>query len=188
MTTSKKTTQRQGFKTNEYIVYPAHGVGQILAIEEQEVAGAKLELFVINFVKDKMTLRVPTAKIASVGMRKLAEPALVKKALETLKGRARIKRTMWSRRAQEYEAKINSGDIVAIAEVVRDLYRSETQPEQSYSERQLYEAALDRMSREISSVNRISETEAIRQIEQNLAKSPRRGAKPEAEPPQEQAA
>jgi CarD family transcriptional regulator len=129
--TSKKTTQRQGFRTNEFIVYPSHGVGQILAIEEQEVAGAKLELFVINFVKDKMTLRVPTAKIATVGMRKLAEPPLVRRALETLKGRARVKRTMWSRRAQEYEAKINSGDIVAIAEVVRDLFRSESQPEQS---------------------------------------------------------
>ena len=123
-----------------------------MAIEEQEIAGAKLELFVINFIKDKMTLRVPTAKIASVGMRKLAEAPLVKRALETLKGRARIKRTMWSRRAQEYEAKINSGDIVAIAEVVRDLFRSETQPEQSYSERQLYEAALDRLSREIAAV------------------------------------
>ena len=122
MPSNKKTTQRQGFKTNEFIVYPAHGVGQILAIEEQEVAGAKLELFVINFVKDKMTLRVPTAKIVSVGMRKLADAPVVKRALETLKGRARIKRTMWSRRAQEYEAKINSGDIVAIAEVVRDLY------------------------------------------------------------------
>src|SRR5262245_65438936 len=120
-----KATQRHGFKINEYIVYPAHGVGQIMAIEEQEVAGAKLELFVINFIKDKMTLRVPVTKIASVGMRKLAEGTLVKRALETLKGRARIKRTMWSRRAQEYEAKINSGDIVAIAEVVRDLYRSE---------------------------------------------------------------
>ena len=152
MTSNKKTTQRQGFKTNEFIVYPAHGVGQIVAIEEQEVAGAKLELFVINFVKDKMTLRVPTAKIVSVGMRKLAEAPLVKRALETLKGRARIKRTMWSRRAQEYEAKINSGDIVAIAEVVRDLFRSDTQPEQSYSERQLYEAALDRLSREIAAV------------------------------------
>src|SRR6202020_1258689 len=115
----KPLTQRQGFKTNEFVVYPAHGVGQILAIEEQEIAGAKLELFVINFMKDKMTLRVPTAKVANVGMRKLSEPALVKKALETLKGRARVKRTMWSRRAQEYEAKINSGDIVAIAEVVR---------------------------------------------------------------------
>jgi CarD family transcriptional regulator len=167
---AKKTTQRQGFKTSEFIVYPAHGVGQIVSIEEQEVAGARLELFVINFVKDKMTLRVPTSKVASVGMRKLAETPMVKRALETLKGRARIKRTMWSRRAQEYEAKINSGDIVAIAEVVRDLFRSESQPEQSYSERQLYEAALDRLSREVSAVQRITETEAIKEIE---GRSPR---------------
>src|SRR5690349_14007258 len=176
--TIKKTTQRQGFKTNEFVVYPAHGVGQIVSIEEQEVAGAKLELFVISFIKDKMTLRVPTAKIISVGMRKLAEPPIVKRALETLKGRARIKRTMWSRRAQEYEAKINSGDIVAIAEVVRDLFRSDTQPEQSYSERQLYEAALDRLSREIAAVQRVTETEAVKEIEAALAKGPRRGPKP----------
>jgi CarD family transcriptional regulator len=185
MVATKKTTQRQGFKTNEFIVYPAHGVGQIMAIEEQEVAGCKLELFVINFVKDKMTLRVPTAKIAAVGMRKLAEPPIVKRALETLKGRARIKRTMWSRRAQEYEAKINSGNIVSIAEVVRDLYRSESQPEQSYSERQLYEAALDRLAREISAVQRVTETEAIKEIEAALAKGPRRGAKTEAAEPAE---
>jgi CarD family transcriptional regulator len=177
----KVLTQRQGFKTNEFVVYPAHGVGQILAIEEQEIAGARLELFVINFMKDKMTLRVPTAKVANVGMRKLSEPALVKRALETLKGRARVKRTMWSRRAQEYEAKINSGDIVAIAEVVRDLYRSESQPEQSYSERQLYEAALDRLSREIAVVQHGTETEAVKEIESQLAKSPRRGAKAETE-------
>jgi CarD family transcriptional regulator len=177
----KVLTQRQGFKTNEFVVYPAHGVGQILAIEEQEIAGARLELFVINFMKDKMTLRVPTAKVANVGMRKLSDPVLVKRALETLKGRARVKRTMWSRRAQEYEAKINSGDIVAIAEVVRDLYRSESQPEQSYSERQLYEAALDRLSREIAVVQHSTETEAVKEIESQLAKSPRRGAKTEAE-------
>ena len=176
--TAKKTTQRQGFKTNEFIVYPAHGVGQIMAIEEQEVAGLKLELFVINFIKDKMTLRVPTTKVVSVGMRKLADAPAVKRAVETLKGRARVKRTMWSRRAQEYEAKINSGNIVAIAEVVRDLFRSDTQPEQSYSERQLYEAALDRLSREISAVQRITETEAIKEIEAALAKGPRRGPKP----------
>jgi CarD family transcriptional regulator len=186
--TIKKTTQRQGFKTNEFIVYPSHGVGQIIAIEEQEVAGAKLELFVINFVKDKMTLRVPTAKIASVGMRKLAEAPLVRRALDTLKGRARVKRTMWSRRAQEYEAKINSGDLIAVAEVVRDLYRSEAQPEQSYSERQLYEAALDRVVREISTVNKITETEALKLIEQSLLKSPRRVKAVEAEELQEEAA
>jgi CarD family transcriptional regulator len=181
MTVKKTAQQRQGFKTGEFIVYPAHGVGQILAIEEQEVAGAKLELFVINFIKDKMTLRVPTAKIISVGMRKLAEPPLVKRALETLKGRARIKRTMWSRRAQEYEAKINSGDLVAIAEVVRDLYRSDVQPEQSYSERQLYEAALDRMAREIAVVHKLLDSEATKLIETQLQKGPKRGAKAETE-------
>ncbi|MEP0322407.1 CarD family transcriptional regulator [Bauldia litoralis] len=175
----KKPTTRSEFKTGEHIVYPAHGVGRIVGIDTQEVAGIKLELFVISFIKDKMTLRVPVPKATSVGMRKLADAATVKRSLETVRGRARIKRTMWSRRAQEYEAKINSGDLIAIAEVVRDLFRSENQPEQSYSERQLYEAALDRMAREISSVNRISETEAIRQIELNLAKSPRRGAKPD---------
>ncbi|HMN50713.1 MAG TPA: CarD family transcriptional regulator [Xanthobacteraceae bacterium] len=183
MTTQKKTQTRQGFRTNEYIVYPAHGVGQIVRIEEQEVAGYKLELFVISFAKDKMTLRVPTSKAASVGMRKLAGPDVVKKALETLKGKARIKRTMWSRRAQEYEAKINSGDLIQIAEVVRDLFRSETQPEQSYSERQLYEAALDRMVRELSAVEDITETEAAKLIETQLMKAPTRNkaAKPETD-------
>lgn len=187
MATAKKATQRQGFKTNEFIVYPAHGVGQISAIEEQEVAGHKLELFVISFQQDKLILRVPVSKITSAGMRKLAEPETVEKALKTVQGRARVKRTMWSRRAQEYEAKINSGDLVSIAEVVRDLFRSENQPEQSYSERQLYEAALDRMAREISAVNKISTTEAVVLIEKNLAKGPRRGARAEGEAEEEAA-
>jgi CarD family transcriptional regulator len=172
---AKSAAPRHGFKANEFVVYPAHGVGQIVAIEEQEVAGFRLELFVITFVKDKMMLRVPVGKAASVGMRKLSDPDLVKKALDTLLGRARIKRTMWSRRAQEYEAKINSGDLIAIAEVVRDLYRSEAQPEQSYSERQLYEAALDRMAREVAAVQKLGETEALKAIEAQLQKGPRRG-------------
>jgi CarD family transcriptional regulator len=176
---TKKSQQRVGFKTGEFIVYPAHGVGQIISIEEQEVAGLTLELFVISFEQDKLTLRVPVPKIKSVGMRKLAEEDVVKKALDTVTGRARIKRTMWSRRAQEYEAKINSGDLVAISEVVRDLYRSDDQPEQSYSERQLFEQAMDRMSREIAAVNRLTLTEAVQLIEKNLQKSPRRGAKTE---------
>lgn len=139
-----------------------------------------LELFVITFEKDKMTLRVPTGKLQSVGMRKLASEDIVKKAMETLKGRARVKRTMWSRRAQEYEAKINSGDLVAIAEVVRDLYRSESQPEQSYSERQLYEAALDRMAREIAAVEKLDEQGAVQRITEVLAKSAR-GRRPAEE-------
>ncbi len=176
---SKVASPKASFKSNEFIVYPAHGVGQIVAIEEQEVAGFKLELYVISFAKDKMTLKVPTPKVASVGMRKLAEADVVRKALDTLMGRARIKRTMWSRRAQEYEAKINSGDLVAIAEVVRDLYRSDVQPEQSYSERQLYEAALDRMAREIAAVQKIGDPESLKLIEGQLSKGPRRLAKGE---------
>ena len=187
MSATKKIVQRQGFKTNEFIVYPAHGVGQITAIEEQEIAGHKLELFVINFAQDKLTLRVPITKIESAGMRKLSDESRISKSLKTVQGRARIKRTMWSRRAQEYEAKINSGDLVSISEVVRDLYRSENQPEQSYSERQLYEAALDRMAREISAVNKISTTEAIALMEKNLAKGPRRGAKAEDDTQEEAA-
>ncbi|ANG96604.1 MULTISPECIES: CarD family transcriptional regulator [Brucella] len=170
----KKTPARQGFKTGESIVYPAHGVGQIVAIEEQEVAGHKLELFVIDFEKDKMRLKVPVAKAVSIGMRKLSETDYVERALKVVQGRARVKRTMWSRRAQEYDAKINSGDLIMISEVVRDLHRAENQPEQSYSERQLYEAALDRMAREIAAVNKLSDTEAVRLIETNLAKSPKR--------------
>ena len=127
------------FSVGDHVVYPAHGVGQVQGIETQEVAGLKLEVYVITFDHEKMTLRVPTAKAKTAGLRPLAETGVVSKALTTLKGRARVKRTMWSRRAQEYEAKINSGDLISIAEVVRDLHRAENQPEQSYSERQLYE-------------------------------------------------
>ena len=177
MTIPKKTSQRQGFKTGESIVYPAHGVGQIVAIEEQFVAGMTLELFVIDFEKDKMRLKVPVAKAEAVGMRKLSETDFVERALKVVQGRARVKKTMWSRRAQEYDAKINSGDLIQIAEVVRDLYRADSQPEQSYSERQLYEAALGRMARELAAVNEVSETEAVQLIELNLNKGPKRTAK-----------
>ncbi len=165
--------QRFGFETNQYVVYPTHGVGRIVAIEEQEIAGCKLELFVINFEKDKMTLRVPTSKTQSAGMRKLSDDAVLERAIETLRGRARVKRTMWSRRAQEYEAKINSGDLITIAEVVRDLYRSDSQPEQSYSERQLYEAALDRMAREIAAAQDVDELIAIQKVAEALTKGGR---------------
>ncbi len=173
----KGAGQRHGFKLNEFVVYPAHGVGQIIGIEEQEVAGFKLELFVINFSKDKLTLRVPTSKVSAVGMRKISDPDTARRSLEILTGRARVKRTMWSRRAQEYETKINSGDINAIAEVVRDLYRSEAQPEQSYSERQLYEAALDRMVREIAVVQKSNEIDALKTVEAQLQKGQSRASK-----------
>ena len=146
-------SKKPDFRPNEYVVYPAHGVGQIISIEEQQIAGISLELFVISFEKDKMTLRVPTDKAVQIGMRSLSSPDVILKAMTTLKGKAKVKRAMWSRRAQEYEQKINSGDLIAIAEVVRDLHRNDDQREQSYSERQLYEAALERLTREVAAVN-----------------------------------
>jgi CarD family transcriptional regulator len=166
----KPAPRKHEFKVGDFVVYPTHGVGRIQKIDEQEVAGINLELFVIAFEKDKMILRVPTMKAKAVGMRKLSSPDVVATALNTLKGRARIKRTMWSRRAQEYEAKINSGDLVSIAEVVRDLHRATGQPEQSYSERQLYEAALARMAREVAAIERIDEPSAVKRVESALVK------------------
>ena len=163
------SNRKHEFKTNDHVVYPTHGVGKVSGIEEKEVAGVRLELFIIEFEKDKMTLRVPTLKAKTVGMRKLSSPEVVAGAL-TLKGRARIKRTMWSRRAQEYEAKIDSGDLVSIAEVVRDLHRAGGQPEQSYSERQLYEKALARMAREVAAVEKTDEPTAVKRVEGMLTK------------------
>jgi CarD family transcriptional regulator len=160
-----------GFKVGEHVVYPAHGVGQVTEIVSQEVAGMTLDLFVVNFEKEKMVLRVPLDKAAQIGMRKLATPDVMESAMKTLRGRARVKRTMWSRRAQEYEAKINSGSLIAISEVVRDLFRNENQPEQSYSERQLYEAALERMAREVATINKNTEDDAIVDLEAVLAQT-----------------
>ena len=159
------------FGVGDHVVYPAHGVGQVQGVEVQEVAGLQLEVYVITFDHEKMTLRVPTAKARASGLRALAETGVVSKALTTLKGRARVKRTMWSRRAQEYEAKLNSGDLVSIAEVVRDLHRAENQPEQSYSERQLYESALDRMAREVAAIERIDRDAAIAMLNKSLVKT-----------------
>lgn len=157
-------SKKLDFRPNEFVVYPAHGVGQIINVEEQEVAGITLELFVVSFEKDKMTLRVPTAKATEIGMRSLSTPDVVAHAMKTLKGKAKVKRAMWSRRAQEYEQKINSGDLIAIAEVVRDLHRTDDQREQSYSERQLYEAALERMTREVAAVSGGDEDAAAKQM------------------------
>ncbi len=159
------------FRVGDHVVYPAHGVGVVQAIEKQEVVGTLMELYVITFDHEKMTLRVPTKKAKTAGLRALAENNVVSRALTTLKGRARVKRTMWSRRAQEYEAKINSGDLVSIAEVVRDLHRNETQPEQSYSERQLYESALDRMAREVAAIEQIDRDAAITLLHKSLQKA-----------------
>ena len=161
-------SKKLDFRPNEFVVYPAHGVGQVVSVEKQEVAGFELELFVIAFEKDKMTLRVPTNKAIEVGMRGLSSPEVVSQCMRTLKGKAKVKRAMWSRRAQEYEQKINSGDLIAIAEVVRDLHRSDDQREQSYSERQLYEAALERLTREVSAVAGGDELGAAKQIDDVL--------------------
>ncbi len=161
MSKAKKTE----FRPDDFVVYPTHGVGRIVSIEEQEVAGLRLEMFVISFEKDKMTLRVPTARATEIGMRGLSTPDLVERALDTLKGKARVKRAMWSRRAQEYEQKINSGYLMSIAEVVRDLHRNDDQREQSYSERQLYEAALDRLTREVAAVGGMDEAGAQKKVE-----------------------
>lgn len=165
MDSEKKTYD---FQTEEYIVYPAHGVGQIVSIDKHEVAGVELEMFVISFEKDKMTLRIPIEKASAIGLRSVSSPELISKAMETLKGRARVKRAMWSRRAQEYEQKINSGDLIAIAEVVRDLHRNDEQREQSYSERQLYEAALERLTRELAVVDGVEESAAQAKVDQVL--------------------
>lgn len=160
--------KKPDFSPDQFVVYPAHGVGKIVSIEEQEVAGISLELFVISFEKDKMTLRVPTNKAVEIGMRSLSSPDVIDQALRTLKGKAKVKRAMWSRRAQEYEQKINSGDLIAIAEVVRDLHRADDQREQSYSERQLYEAALERLTREVAAVGGGDETAAAQKVDEVL--------------------
>ena len=162
------TSKNSDFRPNQFVVYPAHGVGQIISVEEQEIAGIKLELFVVSFEKDKMTLRVPTHKASEIGMRSLSSPEVIEKAMTTLKGKARVKRAMWSRRAQEYEQKINSGDLISIAEVVRDLHRNDEQREQSYSERQLYEAALERLTREVAAVDDGDEISAAQKVDDVL--------------------
>jgi CarD family transcriptional regulator len=169
----RKLPERTGpapepFAEGDFVVYPTHGVGRVVAIETQQIAGISLPLIVITFDKDRMTLRVPVAKAHNSGLRKLSSRKVMDTALATLKGRSRVKRTMWSRRAQEYEAKINSGDPVSIAEVVRDLHRGSDQPDQSYSERQIYQAALDRLARELAAVERIDEQAAAQRLEEML--------------------
>ncbi|XBQ17683.1 MAG: CarD family transcriptional regulator [Oceanicaulis sp.] len=168
--TKKTANDNKTFKKGDHVVYPAHGVGRVTGVEKDTVAGFDIEVYVVSFEQDKMTLRVPTAKASSAGMRPLASDKILKDALNTLKGKPKVKRTMWSRRAQEYEAKINSGDLISIAEVVRDLHRQEDQPEPSYSERQLYESALDRMVREVAAVEKLDRDKALEMLTQTLTK------------------
>lgn len=161
-------TKKSEFKTGDFVVYPTHGVGLIKGTETQIVAGTELDLLVIDFEQDRMTLRIPLAKARTSGLRRLSSRKQMDVALQKLKGRAKVRRTMWSRRAQEYEAKINSGDPVSIAEVVRDLHRTDDQREQSYSERQLYEAALERLTREVAAVSGVDEAGAQRTVDEVL--------------------
>ena len=157
------------FDVGDYVVYPKHGVGRVIELQSEEIAGMQLDLYVLRFEKERMTLRVPVNKVESIGMRKLSSDKTLKEAMETLKGKPKVKRTMWSRRAQEYEAKINSGDPVSIAEVVRDLFRNSDQHEQSYSERQIYQSALDRLAREFAAVDKVSEEKAVQKLESVLS-------------------
>ena len=156
------------FVTGEYVVYPSHGVGKIVGYESQEIADQKVELMVICFDKDRMILRIPVGKAKGAGLRALSTPTDMQKALESLRIKTKSRRTMWSRRAQEYENKINSGDPGSIAEVIRDLYRGSSQPDQSYSERQIYQDAIDRFARELAMIEKIDETSAIGKVEQFL--------------------
>ena len=156
------------FSTGDYVVYPTHGVGKVTGLEDQEIAGAKLKLIVIDFEKDRMILRVPISKAETSGLRQLSSRDEMKAAMKTLKGRSRVRRTMWSRRAQEYEAKINSGNPISIAEVVRDLHRKEAQPDQSYSERQIYQAAFERLMRELAVVEESDEDAATEKLQSVL--------------------
>ena len=162
--TRRKPAKPVNFKVNQHIVYPAHGVGKVTGIEKETIAEMEIELYVVSFEQEKMILRVPTNKAAQSGMRPLSNENVLKDSFTTLKGRARVKRTMWSRRAQEYESKINSGDLVLVSEVVRDLHRTDAQPEQSYSERQLYEQALDRMVREVAAIKKTDRDGAMADI------------------------
>ncbi len=152
------------FDVGDFVVYPKHGVGRVTEIQNEEIAGMALELYVLRFEKERMTLRVPTNKVEAIGMRKLSSDKTLKEAMETLKGKPKVKRTMWSRRAQEYEGKINSGELSAIAEVTRDLFRPEDQPEQSYSERQIFEAASSRLARELAAMEKTDEPTALTKI------------------------
>lgn len=160
------------YKKGDYVVYPAHGVGQIEAVETQIIAGMEIKLYAICFEKDRMRLKVPVFKAHASGLRRLSTSNRMQDALKTLQGRAQIRRAMWSRRAQEYETKINSGDPIAIAEVLRDLKRSNDETEQSYSERQIYQSALERLAREVAALEKITEIEAAERLE-NMIKGRR---------------
>jgi CarD family transcriptional regulator len=168
--------ENDNFRKGEYVVYPAHGVGLIEGVETAVISGMEVKLYAITFEKDRMRLKIPVKKAQTSGLRRLSSTSRIKDAIKTLKGRARIRRTMWSRRAQEYETKINSGDPIAIAEVLRDLKRSNDDSEQSYSERQIYQSALERLAREIAAVEQLTEDKAAAKVEKAMGMEKKKAA------------
>jgi len=159
------------FKSGDPVVYPAHGVGTIEGIETHSIGDMEVTLYSVCFEKHRMRLKIPVQKARESGLRKLCSSDRLKDALQTLQGKAKAKRAMWSRRAQEYEAKINSGDPVSIAEVLRDLRRPKDDSEQSYSERQIYQSALERLAREVAAIEKVTEDKAAAKLEDVLAKA-----------------
>jgi CarD family transcriptional regulator len=169
LTMNQSMSDTKTFKAGDFVVYPTHGVGRVSGTETQEIAGHKLKLIVVSFERERMTLRLPVTKATKSGLRPVSSKAQMETALKKLKGKARVKKTMWSRRAQEYEAKINSGDPNSIAEVVRDLHKNSLQPDQSYSERQIYQSALERLARELAAIESINEDEAADRLQKMMA-------------------
>ena len=156
------------FKEGETVVYPKHGVGEITKIETMEIASIKTNFYVVKMEQSKLIIRVPTDKLAQVGLRKISSKKIIEEVLSILKLKPKIRRIMWSRRAQEYDAKIFSGDPIKIAEVVRDLFRKTSQAEQSYSERQMFQVALERLAREVAAVEKTDYFQSTEKIEHIL--------------------
>ena len=163
--TAKKNKE---FKIGEIVVYPKHGVGEIIKIESMEVSSIKAKFYVVKMEQSKLTIRVPLDKQNEVGLRKISSKKIIDEVFNTLKLKPKIRRIMWSRRAQEYDAKIFSGDPIKIGEVVRDLFRKNSQPEQSYSERQMFQVALERLAREVAAVEKTDYFQATEKIESTL--------------------
>ena len=159
------------FVEGDWIVYPKHGLGKTLGFEKQIFSESEVEFIVVYFENENMTLRIPVDKAKDLGIRAISEESDMKEALSVLKGKTKVKRTMWAKREKDYKDKLNKGDMLSIAEVLRDLYRGVDDPEQSYSERQLYELALDRFLRELVVIKNIDLSEAKKKVEENLQKS-----------------
>jgi len=165
-----KKKKLNDFKIGEVVVYPKHGVGEIEKIETMEISSIKTKFYVVKMEQSKLVIRVPLEKQKEVGLRKISSKKIIDEVFSTLKLKPKIRRIMWSRRAQEYEAKIFSGDPIKISEVVRDLFRKNSQSEQSYSERQMFQVAIERLAREVAAVEKTDYFQSTEKIEQILNK------------------